>query len=149
MTDRVIATVHDYGQLVGALRARVAELGVSYETVDHVSGLSNTHTSKLLALVPVKRLGRTSLGLVLGALGLKIIVVEDAEALRLVAARLKRKEDQYASSGMHPHKKRANTGNSLWSKVLNSRRAFKLTPKQRTRIAKRAAMARWRKRTGS
>jgi len=40
------------------------------------------HVSKLLAPVPVKALGRMSLTLLLGALGLKPIVVEDPDQAR-------------------------------------------------------------------
>lgn len=144
-TDRIIATVRDYDQLVAALRARVAEFGVSAEVIDDTAGLPVRYTSKLLAPIPIKGIGRVSLGPMLGALGLKLIVVEDTEALARVQARLKRKADQYAHTGMHTRSRHQWRGDSQWGKVLAARRILMLTPRQRTKIAKRAAAARWRK----
>lgn len=143
MTDRIIATVRDYDGLVAALRARVAELNIAGETVDRIAGLPDRYTSKLFAPIPIKGMGRVSLGPMLGALGLKIIVVEDAEAMAKVAARLQRKEEQYASTGMRPQERHVNKGDSQWSKILNCRRSLMLTPRQRSKLAKRAAAARW------
>lgn len=147
--DRVIAIVHDYDGLVAALRARVAEFGVSAETIDDLAGIATRYTSKLLAPIPIKGLGRVSLGPMLGALGLKIIVVEDTEALRLVVGRLKRKAEQYARTGMHAHESHINRGDSAWGRRLSAHWMIKTSQHQRTRNAKRAAMARWRKQSRS
>lgn len=138
--------VRDYDQLIAALRARVAELGVSLETVEGVAGLPERYAIKLLAPIPVKGVGRASLGPMLGALGLKIVVVEDAEALARVARRLVRKEAQYANTGMRTEKSHVNTGDSEWGRIMAARRMVLISPRQRTRLAKRAARARWAKR---
>src|SRR5262245_29579627 len=86
--QRLLAEVRDYAQLVQALRARIDELGVAGETIDDVAGLPTRYTTKLLAPIPIKSLGRVSLGPLLGALGLKLIVAEDAEALARIRHRL-------------------------------------------------------------
>ena len=70
------------------LRARFAELGVSFETVDHIAGLPTRYTAKVLGLQPTRRFGQFSLDGLLGAAGVMLIVVEDAEALDRVRARL-------------------------------------------------------------
>src|SRR5206468_2426011 len=72
-----LATVRDYDELVAAVRARVAELNITHANVDDVSGVPGGYASKLLCNPPMRTMGRVSLGLMLGALGLKLLVVED------------------------------------------------------------------------
>ena len=92
MTDAnaVLAEVHTYDELQAALRARALALDVVIdsrcsprihrkEALDGVAGLPAGYSSKVLA--GRKRAGRTSLGALLSALGLKLLVVEDPEAL--------------------------------------------------------------------
>ena len=85
---RTIGVAHDYQELIAALRARQTELNVAYSTIDEVSGLPQNYVSKLLAQMPIKGLGRISLGPLLGSLGLVLIVAEDLEALQRVRSRL-------------------------------------------------------------
>jgi hypothetical protein len=80
--------VRDYAQLVRAIRTWIAELGTAGETIDDVAGLPLRYTMKLLAPVPVKGIGRTSLGPLLGALGLKLVVAVDHEVLARIRHRL-------------------------------------------------------------
>jgi hypothetical protein len=86
---RVLAQVTDYAGLITALRARVDELNLTFDTLDEVAGLSDRYSSKLLtpAIKPSRTLGKMSLGAVLGALGLRLIVVEDPVALAKVQNR--------------------------------------------------------------
>ncbi len=83
-----IAVVTDCTELVVALRQQIAELDVSMETVDAVAGLPLRYTSKLLCRSQMKSIGRTSLGPLLGALGLRIALIPDHEALDRVRTRL-------------------------------------------------------------
>jgi hypothetical protein len=85
---KTIAVIRDYEDLIEAIRARVAELQITHETVDHVSGIQSGYTSKLLCRPPIKRLDAISLGPMLGALGLMLIAVEDPEQLARVRHRL-------------------------------------------------------------
>jgi len=84
--------VRDYQQLLDALRFRQNQLNISRETIDEVAGLPQRYTSKLLAPFPIKGVGRISLGPLLGALGLKLLVVEDIEALDRVRSRLAQRD---------------------------------------------------------
>lgn len=65
-------------ELVQALRDRRDALNISHETLDSIAGLQSGYTSKLLAPKPIKNLGPMSFGSLLGALGLAVVVVEDA-----------------------------------------------------------------------
>jgi hypothetical protein len=91
MRQRRLAVVHDYAGLVAVLRARADKLDVSNLTIDEVAGLQEGYTSKLLAPNPIRRLGITSLPLVLGALGLALAVVEDREQLARIRSRLSKR----------------------------------------------------------
>jgi len=75
---QTIAVVRDHQQLVAAFKDWVAELSVARET-------GNNH---VVAPVPIKAVGRTNLGWILSALGLKIIVAVDHEALERIRHRL-------------------------------------------------------------
>jgi hypothetical protein len=83
-----LAIVTDYLGLVTALRRRIVELGTGMESVDAVAGLPARYTSKLLSRNYKTSLGQTSMGPILGALGLKLAVLPDDEALAKVIDRL-------------------------------------------------------------
>ena len=75
---------------------RVEELEVSRETIDHVSGLQSGYSSKILAPVPLKRVGSVTLGLLLSTLGLKLVVAEDREALAALRHRMPAKKGSWS-----------------------------------------------------
>jgi hypothetical protein len=83
-----LAIVTDYLGLVAALRRRIVELGTGMESVDAVAGLPARYTSKLLSRNNKTSLGQTSMGPILGALGLKLAVLPDDEALARIRHRL-------------------------------------------------------------
>ncbi|WP_315729136.1 hypothetical protein [Bradyrhizobium sp. SZCCHNS2015] len=91
-----LAEVADYEDLVRALRDRADQLAISRETIDALAGFPDRYAVKILTLSTpkpvsadrtrdsrgsVRRIGMTSLGPLLGALSLKLLVVEDLEAL--------------------------------------------------------------------
>jgi hypothetical protein len=86
-----LGVIKDYRDLHQILRARCEQLDILRETIDDASGLTSGHASKLLADPPIKNLGIVSLGLVLGALGMKLIAVDDHEALERIRPKLVRR----------------------------------------------------------
>ena len=72
---RILATVKTYGQLVAVMRARNDELEITREVMDERAHLPSGYSAKLLA--QIKNFGPSSLGAMLGVLGLALIVVED------------------------------------------------------------------------
>ena len=72
-----------------ALRDRVDELNVSRTELDFLAGVSSGHSAKLLCPKQVKRFGSVTLGPMLGAVGCKLLLVEDAEATAKIRARAK------------------------------------------------------------
>ena len=101
MTEpRIIATFSEYNGFIDGLRARVAELNVSGQTLDSVAGLPVGYAQKVLGPRQVRRIGLQSFGDLLGALGLKAQLIEDPEAFARVAGRLTpRKQRQRVHTG--------------------------------------------------
>jgi len=145
---RPIATVRNYDEFKEALRARADELQMSRATID-AFGLPAGHAGNLLAPVPIKHIGPQSFGLLLTALGLKVVVVEDAEAFAIYAATAPKSKKQGDASGrMLPRKRRKAkqkyAGNKKWSQIMNARRSLILSEQRRKQIARKAAKKRWR-----
>lgn len=83
--------IRSMGELVEALRVAQIERSISYETIDALSGLQSGYTAKLLAPVPVKNLGPVSTFPLIGALGKALVLVDDAEQIKLVRGRWKKR----------------------------------------------------------
>ena len=76
-----LAEIIDYDGLVVALRARADQLEVSRETISDLAGLPDRYASKLLSLRHVRRIGLESLGPLLDTLGVRLVLIEDGDAL--------------------------------------------------------------------
>jgi len=155
---RQIAICHDYNSLHSALRARVHELNISYQTVDFEAEFTQGHASKILSPYPIKGLGRTTLGPMLQALGLAIVLVEDPKSLERIS-----EYPKHQGCGPTRVQKPLSMGvanlpeaRALERRLLrdlmrkNGRKGGKArkrytTRRQRRRIAKRAAKTRWRR----
>jgi len=135
---REAVIVHDYASLMQALRERRDELDLSYATIDDIAGLPGNYTSKLMTFPPMRSLGKLSLGLILGALGLKLAVLEDEEALRKVCGRFtkRRRTSQHARENMR-------AGDSAWGRGMQAKWMSQISPRQRSALARKAARARW------
>ena len=88
MTEEPLGVCRTPDDLRAILRTRFAELGVSFETVDHIAGLPTRYTAKVIGLQPTRRFGQFSLDGLLGAAGVMLVVVPDAEALARIQSRL-------------------------------------------------------------
>jgi hypothetical protein len=74
-------------ELIEVLRERRDLLNISHETIDELAGLPSGLTGKILAPEPIRGVGYGSLGPLLGALGVAILVVEDSAAATRVHQR--------------------------------------------------------------
>lgn len=79
------AEVRNNTELRHAIRRRVEELNISRLCLDRVAGFHSGYSASLLAENDRKRIGQLTLDLLLGATGLKMVLVEDPEALAKVA----------------------------------------------------------------
>ena len=77
---------------ISAFRERVDETDISRHKLDYQAGLAIGHAGKLLGLKQVKRFGSIKLGPMLGAIGCKLVLVEDAEQTAKILKRAKRRD---------------------------------------------------------
>jgi hypothetical protein len=153
--ERRLAIVREYSELHAVARARADELQLARTMLDDISGNQPGYSAKLLAPIPIKGFGPATLGPTLGGLGLALIVIEDKEALARIAGRLEKKKrpDPHASLGSLPAEFRiainqtaasiVKDARSEWSRKANEARN-KLPKRERRRIARLAARARWK-----
>jgi hypothetical protein len=168
-----IGIAENYLGLVAALRARVRELGIPYETIDALAGFQERYASKLLAEEPLKFMGAMSLDAMLGVLAVKIALIPDPARLE----KIKRHRDYVPHKiNMRERMRSAAAGAYIAHRVTREflrqigrkgglatreklsarqRKAFasaaarakaeKLTPEERSASARKASLARWRK----
>jgi hypothetical protein len=74
MVPKIVTTE---AELVAVVRDRKAEAGITCQTLDGLAGLADGHAAKLLC--GTKNFGEMSLGCVLQALAMKLIVVSIVE----------------------------------------------------------------------
>jgi len=150
---RIVATCRDYGELIAALRCWFSDqMNCTYKTIDLVAGLPVDYAAKVFAPVPIRRLGATSLGPILGAAGLELqLVVNEAQLARIL------QHSQFKTRSIHAPYSRQHTNrgvrtnskrNKGWwdsevGKIMRARGMLKTTPAQRRRWAKAAIAARW------
>lgn len=153
-TPRELATVRDYDGLHAAFRSRASELQVTREAIDAVSGLQEGYAAKLLAPVPIRMAAKESLGPLLAALGLVLIVAEDAETLAKITKRMakRRKKERVGTDAgttmlaQRRHKRRRFLPFKEapeFAKIARAQQLLRQNPRQRQSIAKKAARARW------
>lgn len=153
MTDPV-ARAWDYDSLVAGFAARKAALGLSNETVDELAGFARGHTGKLFGLRPgsgySKSLGPMSLGTLLGALGLELWLVENAEATAQLRRRsdfTARVESQVRSAASHD-RVIIRFSRRYMKRIgkAGGKAKAKMSPAKRRAIGRRLARARWARR---
>jgi hypothetical protein len=82
LPGRVIGVACEYADLLELIRARIRELGISHEMAGQIAGLPDGYISTLLC--GRKKLGVLSLGCVMSALGLAIVITaDDAQTLKI------------------------------------------------------------------
>jgi hypothetical protein len=80
--------IRSYDDLIAVARLRMAELLITYETLDAVSGVQSGYAAKLLCPGRVKTFGPMSFCAIMGALGIKLVATEDREAIAQLRPRL-------------------------------------------------------------
>jgi hypothetical protein len=98
MTDTaaIYAEPQSYEALVEALKHRAGEIEISYSDLDAIAGLAAGYAGKVFGPSKVKRLGPLCLFMVLPALGLKLTLAADPDALRRYVHRRKRRNGRQA-----------------------------------------------------
>ena len=146
--ERRIGEFTNYDELIGALRQRAAELNLSGETIDAVSGLPSRYAQKLLGPGQIRRLGACSFGAFFGALAVRGVLVEDAAAVARIRRQTTPRNNSYVRNGMRAGSVQILLTDRFMRKIRkkggeNSRKYLgKRLVKQ---LARKAAAARWAK----
>jgi hypothetical protein len=144
---RQIAIVRSYDELIDALRARALELGATREAIDDVSGLQKGYSAKVLAPAAPKGLGRISMGPILNALGVMLVMTEDADAIARYTKRLGTGNLSYMLNGAKNAPVIFKFSLRHMKKIASrsaAGRMKKIPAWKRRAIARKAARARWR-----
>jgi hypothetical protein len=80
-------SIPDYAALLDVARRRRAELNISYETLDALSGVQPGYSVKILGPNPSRCFGPVSLGCILSAMALRITIAVDRDAAERMAHR--------------------------------------------------------------
>jgi hypothetical protein len=149
LSEREIAVIDyrgGYAALVDSMRARAQELrvAVSSENFAQVCGLPSYYPVKLLSVRPVRRIGALSLGPMLGALGMKLIAVEDPEAVARFTSRLPARQESCVHTGTMEWRISRRAFRQMQAKGRKSRWE-NMTPKQRSAWARKLNKIRWAK----
>jgi hypothetical protein len=144
-SPRIVGEFVEYSDFIQVVRDRVAELGIHGTRFDCLAGWAEGYLSKLTCAQPVRRIGMTSMGPLLSAMGVKLQMVEDPAG----TARLRR------LSPRNPSYVRAMPADAcivLTPRMLKrirrlggQARMVQLTPEQRSELGRKAAAARWKK----
>jgi hypothetical protein len=135
---RPIAVARSYDDLRRAVADWCREIGMTREELDNEAGLTSGHSGKLLSARAVNRFGIVSLGRVLAACGLVIVVAIDPDAPPRPAHA---SGNVNGSVTKHWRKHRG----TAWGRRMAALRALKQTPAQRSASARKAALARWQR----
>ena len=147
-----LAIGSDYNDLIRFLRERASTLGMTDAILEEIGGFTRGHVGKLLGAARPKNLGPLTFGMMLGALGLKFAIIEDAEA----TARIKARFDPSKKSKRMPTMVRIDLSPEVAAAVFSDHfkrisrlgvaaRMEKMSPRQRSQAARKAAKARWKK----
>jgi|SRR6516164_17913 len=143
---RIVGEFVDYSDFVQAVRNRVVDLGIHGSRFDALSGLPEGYLSKLIGARPVRRIGMTSMGPLLSAMGVKLQMVEDPVGTARLRARLSPRNSSFVRTMP------ADACIVLTPRMLKRIRRMggrarmaRLTPKQRSELGRKAAVARWKK----
>src|SRR5262245_54157992 len=140
---RIIAKAHDYAELLDALRTRCHALGTGAERVD---GIPERFTITMFSQIQIKSITRISLGVILAALGLKLIVTDDPVAWARVQHRHVRSKyagTRGASTKRHANRHLIFRRNPALAREFRHLQILKQPARKRTEIARKAALARW------
>ncbi len=148
------AVVTDYRSLIDAFRRRKDELSIPHLSLDKIAGLPSGYSGKLFGRANVRALGPISFGLILNALGLRMILELDERASAKYADKATKSKIRIAHAV-----RTALIGKETIDRLLpaiaramqtRGRKAYmrRLTPAERCQIARNAARKRWARAKG-
>lgn len=136
----IYRVVTDYEALHEGLIDRVEDLNVSRITIDEEGGFQPGYASKLLCNPPMKNLGPKTLGGMLKATGMALVLVVDDERFAATRAQMSKRKRVVPAIGGKVRPTWLFTKDK--AREMGKKRWANLTPEQRQRLARRGAKAR-------
>jgi hypothetical protein len=151
---RVIGLARTMDEIADRLRERKDALWLSDAVVDELGGLTHGHAGKILGPSHTKSMGRFSLDVLSQVLGVSFLVIEDIDKTRLMERRWEKRQECYAVPIGGANRRRASAKLIEHVKPLVMRELGKLgaaarnanlSAEKRSKLARRASRARWKK----
>ena len=143
------ATIRDYDALITTLRARIDALQISHATLEDIAGLTQGHVGKCLGPAPVKRIGLDTVFLVVPALGMRVVIEQDMDAVKHMERRWEIRDELRRRPGIvrlrFSDKAKAKFAKEMGTLGGSVRKRFRTDQKTRKKGAKDAAKSRWRR----
>jgi hypothetical protein len=143
--------VRNEEELLDAIRARLIEVNITYETLDCVAVLPERYSSKLLCRPPIKHAGALTLWNILGTLGFEISLVA-TDVPQHLRDRMTAREQAPQSAGSKPriyfnltHRFMRKIGRLGGQRSGEARRARASAKQAVSEMKRRAALKRWHK----
>jgi len=150
--EGVAVEVTSYTELIGAIRARIGELGIRYEDFDVLAGFAPGLSGKVFGPSQVKRLGPEKLFDALCAASLKIRAEPDPEQLarmqKQIAEKCQVRQANQARMGNHASPISKPIIDRVFGHFLREgrkKRWVKVSKEKRSEHARNMANARWKK----
>jgi hypothetical protein len=152
MSNFPLLIVRNHVELADGLAAAKNFRGLSNEELEELTGLAAGAVDKLLGPSRVKGFGKNSLAWMLAALGLRLRIEPDPEQEQLMASRWQRRNHKQIRVYAHPVSmtmlRRAKPMIfAALSRKAALARLTKIPDIERSRIARKAAKARWKRRS--
>jgi hypothetical protein len=140
--------VHEHIDIADGLRALQNFRGISNEELEHLTGLTRGHVDKMLGPSRTKAIGKSSLGWILRALGGQFVLMRDLQQEAIMRARWQGRNSSQVRVNAHPLsivvlRRAVPVIFANYSRKGALARLAKIPAEKRSKIARRAAKARW------
>ena len=143
----VIAEINYQNGYQALVHAQERKIAITSPHIAQMANLPDYYICKLLSVHPMRRIGMISLGPLLGVLGIKLLMVEDPEAVARYNGRLPQRNETCVHNGAaitftfsrrHMQKIGQNGALVRWARI-----------RKRKPIARKGGKARWAKARGN
>ena len=103
INGRALAVIADYDDLWRGIRGRVDSMGITREELNYQAKMQDGYAGKLLGAKQVKKFGIASLGKTLGAIGCRLLLVEDPVLTAKIMAHYKKRVRPLRADSANAH----------------------------------------------
>ena len=140
-----LATARNYDDLQSAMRARADDLNINRETIDELAYLPRGYAGKVLCKNPCRRIGANLIGDFLRTLGLKLLVVEDAEGLARTISNSVQRDESVVKWTVHIRSQKGKF-TSRRARRIRKKTLAAMSPSKLRRMMVRVRRGRWKNR---